>query len=48
MKPTGTMDVVLSTMIQLSTEERQEAIRRLHEAYELKVAERKSIKPPGR
>jgi len=48
MKPTGTMDVVLSTMIQITTEERKEAIRRLNEAYELKVAERKSIKQAGR
>ena len=40
-KPTGTMDVVLSTMITLSVEERNEAIEKLRHAYELKLAERK-------
>ena len=35
-KPTGTMEVVLSTMISLTPEERQEAIDRLRAAYELK------------
>ncbi|MBI5464574.1 MAG: c-type cytochrome [Ignavibacteriales bacterium] len=44
MKPTGTMDVVLSTMIPLTTEERQEAIGKLHTAYELKQKERKAKK----
>jgi len=44
MKPTGTMEVVLGTMIQLSSEQRQEAIAKLHEAYDLKVKERKAKK----
>jgi cbb3-type cytochrome oxidase cytochrome c subunit len=35
-KPTGTMGVVLSTMITLTDEERREAIAKLHHAYELK------------
>ncbi len=35
-RPTGTMEVVLSTMITLSPEERQEAIQKLHMAYEIK------------
>ncbi len=35
-RPTGTMEVVLSTMITLSPEERGEAIARLREAYSLK------------
>lgn len=34
-KPTGTMEVVLSTMITLTPEERQEAIDKLRHAYEL-------------
>ncbi len=38
-KPTGTMDVVLSTMITLKEEERKEAIEKLHLAYELKQKE---------
>jgi mono/diheme cytochrome c family protein len=41
-KPTGTMDVVLSTMITLTPEERKEAIEKLRHAYELKQAERKA------
>ena len=44
MKPTGTMDVVLSTMIQLSPEQRTEAIEKLKAAYELKKKERKSAR----
>jgi hypothetical protein len=44
MKPTGTMDVVLSTMIQLSPERRKEAVEKMTAAYELKKKERKSIK----
>lgn len=39
MKPTGTMDVVLSTMIPLTKEERLEAIQKLRYAYELKKQE---------
>ena len=35
-KPTGTMEVVLSTMITLTDEERKEAIEKLRYAYELK------------
>lgn len=35
-KPTGTMEVVLSTMITLTPEERNEAIAKLRMAYELK------------
>lgn len=44
MKPTGTMEVVLSTMIPLTKEERLEAIGKLRHAYELKQIERKSKK----
>lgn len=44
MKPTGTMEVVLSTMIQLSPEQRKEAIEKMTAAYELKQKERKSAK----
>lgn len=40
MKPTGTMDVVLSTMLPLTKEERLEAIDKLRNAYELKKKER--------
>lgn len=36
MRPTGTMDVVLSTMITLSPEERKEVVEILRHAYELK------------
>lgn len=43
MKPTGTMDVVLSTMIPLTKEERREAIAKLRQAYELKKQERKNV-----
>lgn len=39
MKPTGTMEVVLSTMIPLTKEERLEAIEKLRYAYELKKKE---------
>ena len=42
MKPTGTMDVVLSTMIPLTKEERLEAIGKLRQAYELKKKELKT------
>ncbi len=35
-KPTGTMSVVLSTMITLTDDERKEAIEKLRHAYELK------------
>lgn len=38
-KPTGTMEVVLSTMITLTSEERKEAIEKLRLAYELKQKE---------
>lgn len=34
-RPTGTMEVVLSTMITLTDEERQEAIQKLRQAYDL-------------
>ncbi|MEK6757088.1 MAG: c-type cytochrome, partial [Bacteroidota bacterium] len=40
-RPTGTMDVVLSTMITLTPEERKEAIEKLRFAYELKKQEQK-------
>jgi cytochrome c2 len=43
MKPTGTMDVVLSTMIPLTKEERLEAIGKLRQAYELKKKEKQSV-----
>ncbi len=43
MKPTGTMDVVLSTMIPLTKEERLEAIEKLRHAYELKKKEKAAI-----
>ncbi len=43
MKPTGTMDVVLSTMIPLTKEERLEAIEKLRHAYELKKKEKKAV-----
>ncbi len=38
-KPTGTMEVVLSTMIALTPEERKDAIEKLRYAYELKQQE---------
>lgn len=38
-RPTGTMEVVLSTMIPLTREEREEAVRKLRYAYELKQKE---------
>jgi cytochrome c2 len=38
-KPTGTMEVVLSTMITLTPEERKEAVEKLRLAYELKQKE---------
>lgn len=39
-RPTGTMEVVLSTMITLTPEERAEAVSKLKLAYELKQKER--------
>jgi hypothetical protein len=36
--PTGTMAVVLSTQIQLTDEERQEAVAKLKSAYEKKMS----------
>lgn len=41
-RPTGTMEVVLSTMITLTPEERDEAISKLRNAYEIKQQQRKS------
>ncbi|MBM2841915.1 MAG: hypothetical protein HW412_2443 [Bacteroidetes bacterium] len=41
-RPTGTMEVVLSTMIILSPEERKEAVEKLRMAYEIKLQQRKS------
>lgn len=41
-RPTGTMEVVLSTMITLSPEEKKEAIDKLRMAYEIKLQQRKS------
>ncbi len=43
-RPTGTMEVVLSTMITLTDEERREALEKLRYAYELKKQERESKK----
>ncbi len=43
-KPTGTMSVVLSTMITLTDDERKEAIEKLRHAYELKQEEVKMQK----
>lgn len=43
-RPTGTMEVVLSTMIKLTPEERKEAIEKLRGAYELKQKELKAKK----
>lgn len=43
-RPTGTMEVVLSTMITLTPEERKEAIEKLRHAYELKQQAAKSQK----
>jgi cytochrome c2 len=43
-RPTGTMEVVLSTMITLTEEERKEAIEKLRHAYELKQKELKAKK----
>ncbi len=40
-KPTGTMEVVLSTMITLTPEERAEAISKLRHAYELYQTQKK-------
>lgn len=44
MRPTGTMEVVLATMIPLTPEERKEAIEKLRYAYELKKLEREGKK----
>ncbi len=41
-RPTGTMEVVLSTMITLTPEERKEAIEKLRLAYQLKQQNQKS------
>ncbi|MDH3251245.1 MAG: c-type cytochrome [Ignavibacteria bacterium] len=41
-RPTGTMEVVLSTMITLTPEERKEAVAKLRLAYELKKEQRAS------
>ncbi|MDZ7362491.1 MAG: c-type cytochrome [candidate division KSB1 bacterium] len=43
-RPTGTMEVVLSTMITLTDAERKEAIEKLRHAYELKKQEREGKK----
>jgi hypothetical protein len=43
-RPTGTMEVVLSTMIPLTPEERSEAIEKMRTAYELKQKERAARK----
>lgn len=40
-RPTGTMGVVLSTMIMLTPEEKTEAIDKLRAAYEIKLQQRK-------
>jgi mono/diheme cytochrome c family protein len=42
MRPSGTMEVVLSTMITLTEAERREAIEKLRYAYELKKQERQN------
>ncbi len=41
-RPTGTMEVVLSTMITLTPEERQEAIQKLRDAYALTQQQQKA------
>lgn len=46
-KPTGTMEVVLSTMITLTPEERAEAIGKLHTAYDLKRNEQAGAHAPA-
>jgi cytochrome c2 len=43
-RPTGTMEVVLSTMITLTPDERKEAVSKLGLAYELKQKERAQTK----
>ena len=43
-RPTGTMEVVLSTMITLTPEERKEVIEKLRIAYELKQKELKAAR----
>ncbi|MFN0156871.1 MAG: c-type cytochrome [Bacteroidota bacterium] len=45
-RPTGTMEVVLSTMITLTPEERQEAVDKLRMAYEIKRQQRKEESKP--
>ena len=45
-RPTGTMSVVLSTMITLTDAERKEAIEKLRHAYELKQAQTAETKKP--
>ena len=44
-RPTGTMEVVLSTMIMLTPEEKNEAIEKLRMAYELKQKEMRAKTP---
>ena len=44
-KPTWTMEVVLSTMITLTEQERQEAIEKIRLAYEIKQQEERKVKP---
>jgi cytochrome c2 len=44
-KPTGTMEVVLATMITLTEQEREEAIAKIRYAYELKQQEEMKPKP---
>lgn len=46
-RPTGTMEVVLSTMISLTPEERKEAIEKLRMAYEIKRQETKQQAQTG-
>ncbi|MBI4535024.1 MAG: hypothetical protein HY708_02010 [Ignavibacteriae bacterium] len=47
-KPTGTMEVVLSTMITLTEEERKEAIDKLRYAYQLKQQGNKNAIADGK
>ncbi len=47
-RPTGTMEVVLSTMITLTPDERAEAVSKLKLAYELKQKERKAAQASRR
>ncbi len=45
-RPTGTMEVVLSTMITLSPDERAEAISKLKQAYQLKQEGMQGVRNP--